>query len=264
MYDRLRPLALVTGASSGIGYELARLCAEQGYDLVIAADEPGIVEAAEAFRRMGARVEALQLDLATAEAVDKLCDWATRERRPVDVLMANAGHGQGHAFLDQDWDGVAHVLDTNITGTLRLVHRIGRQMRDRGQGRILFTGSIAGLMPGTFTAVYNATKAFVDSFALALRNELKDTGVSVTCLMPGATDTGFFERAGLADTKMAHARMADPAKVARAGFEAMMQGEAEVIPGLANKVWAAATAVTPQTALAEMHRGIAAPGSADS
>jgi short-subunit dehydrogenase len=255
----LRPLAVVTGASSGIGYELARLCAEHGHDLVLAADQPSIVEAKQAFEAMGAKVEAVQTDLSTENGVQDLLDLIAG--RPVDVLCANAGHGLGHGFLDQDWKQARHVVDTNITGTLFLVHTVGQGMRSRDRGRILFTGSIAGLMPGSFQAVYNGTKAFVDSFSFALRNELKDTGVSVTCLMPGPVDTEFFERADMMDTKVGQDKKADPAKVAKVGFEAMMKGEGDVVAGFKNKLQAAVAAVTPQSQLAEMHRGMAEPGS---
>jgi short-subunit dehydrogenase len=213
MIDDLRPLAVVTGASSGIGYELAKLAAEDGYDLVIAADEPSIVEAKDrpgAARRQG---RALQVDLSTTEGVDKLL--ALIGDRQVDALMANAGRGLGHGFLDQDWAEARHVIDTNVTGTVYLIQKVARDMRERDRGKILITGSIAGLMPGSFQAVYNGTKAFLDSFAWALRNELKDTGVSVTCLMPGPTDTEFFERADMLDTKVgADPKKADPADVA--------------------------------------------------
>ncbi|HEY1559544.1 MAG TPA: SDR family NAD(P)-dependent oxidoreductase [Caulobacteraceae bacterium] len=258
----LRPLAVVTGASSGIGYELARLCAEHGHDLVLAADQPSIVEAKQAFEAMGAKVEAVQTDLSTENGVQDLLDLIAG--RPVDVLCANAGHGLGHGFLDQDWKQARHVVDTNITGTLFLVHTVGQGMRSRDRGRILFTGSIAGLMPGSFQAVYNGTKAFVDSFSFALRNELKDTGVSVTCLMPGPVDTEFFERADMMDTKVGQDKKADPAKVAKVGFEAMMKGEGDVVAGFKNKLQAAVAAVTPQSQLAEMHRGMAEPGSGQS
>src|SRR5690606_5126749 len=148
--------------------------------------------------------------------------------RPVDALLANAGQGLGHAFLDEDFEDVMQVIDTNITGTIYLVHKVGRDMRDRDRGRILFTGSIAGLMPGSFQAVYNGTKAFVDSFAWALRNELKDTGVTVTCLLPGVTDTNFFQRADLMDTRVgtSDSKM-DPAEVARIGCKAMQDRSEE-------------------------------------
>jgi len=254
-----RPLAVVTGASSGIGYELAKLCAEHGHDLVIAADEPSIVEAKQAFEALGSKVQALQTDLSTEDGVKDLVDLIAG--RPVDILCANAGHGLGHGFLDQDWKAARHVIDTNITGTLFLVHALGQGMRTRDRGRILFTGSIAGLMPGSFQAVYNGTKAFVDSFSFALRNELKDTNVTITCLMPGPVDTEFFERAEMMDTKVGQGKKADPAKVAKTGFDAMMRGEGDVVAGFKNKLQAAVAAVTPQSQLAEMHRDMAKPGS---
>lgn len=255
-----RPLAVVTGASSGIGYELAKLFAQNGYDLVVAADTP-LAEAEQAFRQAGAEVRSLHADLATAEGVKQLYETIQATGRPVDALAANAGQGLGHAFLDQPFDRIMQVVNTNITGTLKLLHLVGRDMRDRGQGRILITGSIAGLMPGTFQAVYNGTKAFLDSFSWALRNELKDTGVTVTCLMPGATETEFFERAEMGDTKVGQAKKDSAAAVAKTGFEAMMKGEGDVVAGLKNKVQAAVAAVTPQSQLAEMHRGMAEPGS---
>ena len=165
MSANARPLAVVTGASSGIGYELAKLCAENGYDLVVAADTP-LEDAVQEFRRLGAQVDAVETDLARTEGVDKL--YAAIKGRPVDALLANAGHGLGRAFLDQDFEEVRHVIDTNITGTVYLIHKVGRDMRARNRGRILITGSIAGFMPGSFQAVYNGTKALLDSFSFAL------------------------------------------------------------------------------------------------
>jgi short-subunit dehydrogenase len=256
-----RPLAVVTGASSGIGYELAKLCAGNGYDLVIAADEPAINEAAQAFRALGVEVDAVEADLATIEGVDEL--YAAIKGRPVDALLANAGHGLGHGFLDQNFDEVRHVIDTNITGTIYLIQKVGRDLRARGQGRILITGSIAGFMPGSFQAVYNGTKAFIDSFSFALRNELKDAGVTVTCLMPGATETEFFERADMLDTKVGQQEKDDPAKVAKDGFDAMLKGEGDVVSGWKNKVQTTLAAVTPAGMLAEQHRKMAEPGSGE-
>jgi short-subunit dehydrogenase len=195
-------LAIVTGASTGIGFELARLCARDGYDLLIAADEPEIHDAAQKLRNekgVGA-VEALHVDLATTEGVDQL--YAAAKGRPVNVFMANAGRGLGHAFLDQQWPRAREVIDTNVTGTTYLIHKVGRDMRQANQGRILITGSIAGFTPGSFQAVYNATKSYLNSFSFALREELRDTKVSVTCLMPGATETEFFARADMLDTKV--------------------------------------------------------------
>lgn len=256
-----KPLAVVTGASSGIGYELAKLCAENGFDLVIAADQPEINDAAQTFRQTGAEVEAIEADLATLEGVDKL--YATIGGRTVDALLANAGHGLGHAFLDQNFDEARHVIDTNITGTIYLIQKVGREMRKRGAGRILITGSIAGFMPGSFQAVYNGTKAFIDSFSFALRNELKDSGVTVTCLMPGATETEFFGRAGMEDTKVGQQEKDDPAKVAEDGFEAMMNGEGDVVSGWKNKIQATLANVTPSGVLAEQHRKMAEPGTGE-
>jgi len=256
-----KPLAVVTGASSGIGLELAAICADDGFDLIVAADRPEIHEAAARFRKSGAETQVVETDLATLKGVEEL--WAAVAGRPIDALLANAGHGLGRAFLDQDFDEIRHVVDTNITGTIYLVQLVGRQMRDRGRGKILLTGSIAGFMPGTFQAVYNGTKAFIDSFSFALRAELKDSGVTVTCLMPGATETDFFERADLLDTKVGQAKKDDPADVARVGFEAMMRGDGDVVSGWKNKLQSAIANVTPAGILAEQHRKMAEPGSAN-
>jgi len=258
-----RQFAIVTGASTGIGLELARCCAQNNFDLLIAADEPQIETAAAGLRGLGAAVEAVEADLSTLEGVDKLYDAAKRIGRPVDALLANAGRGLGRAFLDQDFGRIRHVIDTNITGTIDLVQRVAQQMSRQRAGKILITGSIAGYMPGTFQAVYNGTKAFIDSFSYALRNELKDTGVSVTCLMPGATDTDFFARADMLDTKVgSDDDKADPADVAKTGFDAMEKGEAGVVAGLSNKLRAALANLMPDTMLAEQHRKMAEPGTA--
>ncbi len=256
-----RPLAVVTGASVGIGYELALICAREGYDLVVAADDGRLGAAARGMEQLGARVTAVEADLATSEGVERL--HAAIGGRPVAALLANAGHGLGHGFLDQDFSAVKHVIDTNITGTIDLVQRVGREMRARGDGRILVTGSIAGFMPGTYQAVYNGTKAFINSFCFALRAELKDTGVTVTCLMPGPTETDFFERADMMDTKVAQDDKDDAGDVARTGFKAMLRGDGDVVAGWANKLQSAVANVTPAGMLAEQHRKMAEPGSGD-
>ena len=256
-----RPLAVVTGASAGIGRELARCCAEHGYDLVIAADQPEIAQAARELEAFGGRIDWVQTDLATEEGVSRVVQ--TVGGRPVDALLANAGHGLGHAFLEQDFAAVRHVVDTNITGTIDLIQRLAAPMVARGKGRILITGSIAGFLPGSFQAVYNGTKAFIDSFSFALRNELKDSGVTVTCLMPGATDTEFFERAGMLDTAVGQGKKESAAEVAKIGFEAMLKGEGDVVSGWRNKLQVAVANVTPASVLAEMHRKQAEPGSAE-
>jgi short-subunit dehydrogenase len=255
-----RPLSIVTGASSGIGRELALLAAREGFDLVIAADTP-LDEVTREAESLGAKVTARKVDLATREGCDAVCEAVGG--RKVAALLANAGHGLGRAFLEQDFAEIQHVINTNITGTIYLVHQVGKQMASSGEGKILITGSIAGYMPGTFQAVYNGTKAFIDSFAQALRNELKDTGVTVTCLMPGVTDTEFFQRADLMDTKVGtQENKADPAAVAKVGFEAMMKGESDVVAGLKNKLQVAMAGVTPKEVLAEQHRKMAEPGTA--
>ncbi|MEF0942448.1 SDR family NAD(P)-dependent oxidoreductase [Rhizobium sp. BR 362] len=255
-------LAVVTGASSGIGYELAKCSAQEGYDLIIAADESRIRDAAASLMEFGVNVEAVEADLSTTAGVDLLTERIAASGRSVDLLMANVGRGLGGDFLDQDFAAARKVLDTNIVGTLYLIQQIGSQMRSRGEGRILLTGSIAGFMPGAYQAVYNGTKAFINSFSFALREELKGTGVSVSCLMPGATETEFFKRAGLMDTAIGQAKKDDPAEVARIGFDAMIDGEGDVVSGWKNKLQAAVANVTPASILAHRHARMAEPGSA--
>lgn len=259
MTETSQPFAIVTGASSGIGFELAKQCAENGFDLLIAADQPEIEQAAQTFRSYGVSVDAVQTDLSTLEGVDQL--YTATKGRPVDALLANAGHGLGHSFLDQEFANIRHVIDTNVTGTTYLVHKVGRDMRSRNQGRILLTGSIAGHIPGPFQAVYHSSKAYVDSFAVALRNELKESGITVTCLQPGATETEFFERADLMDTQLGQQEKADPAEVAKVGFEAMMKGDGDVVPGFQNKLQVAASGIIPEDRLAQQNRKMTEPGS---
>jgi short-subunit dehydrogenase len=232
MRDTARKLAVVTGASTGIGLELARQCAQHGFDLMIAANEPEIEQAANGLRGDGVTVESVQADLATLAGIDQF--YARINGRPVDALLANAGRGLGKAFLDQNFDAIRYVIDTNVTGTTYLIHKVGRDMRARGKGRILIVGSVAGYIPGSYQAIYNGTKAFLDSFSYALREEMKDSGVTVTCLMPGATETEFFRRADMLDTKVGTEKKDDPAKVAKIGFEAMMIGKGGVVSGWHN------------------------------
>lgn len=253
-----RKLAIVTGASSGIGLELAKLAAQDGYDLIVAADTP-FVEAGPALKDLGADVQELEVDLSTKQGVDQL--RAKVGERPVDVLIANAGHGLGHGFLDQGPDEWQHVINTDIIGTLLLVQPVVQRMVERGEGRVLITGSIAGHMAGTFQAVYNGSKAFIDSFSAALNEEIKESGVTVTCLKPGATETNFFHRAELDDTKVGQAKKDDPADVAKAGWEAMNKGEPAVIYGLKNKMQVAAAGMMTDATTAKLHRAQAEPGS---
>ena len=260
MATSARPFAVITGASSGIGYDLAAICAENQFDVLLAADEPEVEAAAREMQAHGVTAEFVQADLSTTEGVDKLI--AAIAGRPVDALLANAGRGLGRAFLDQDFAEIMQVVNTNITGTIYLIHKIGQQVRQRKQGRILITGSIAGLMPGTYQAVYNGTKAFLDSFAFAIRHELHGSGVSVSVLMPGATETEFFERADMLDTKVGTQKKQDPREVAEAGFKAMMAGDGEVVAGWQNKLQAAIARILPAGVVARRHAAMAAPGTA--
>jgi short-subunit dehydrogenase len=253
-------LAIVTGASTGIGLELARLAAGEGYDLLVAADTP-FVDAAAGLKNLGVQVEQIEADLATEQGVQQLLDRLGDRR--VDVLVANAGHGLGHGFLEQEPRDWRHVIDTNITGTLLLIQPIAKQMVARGEGKILIIGSIAGHLAGSFQAVYNGTKAFIDSFSAALAEELKDTGVTVTCLKPGATETEFFERADMEDTKVGQAKKDDAADVAETGWEAMKDGKESVVYGLKNKLQVLASGVLPESATAVLHRKQAEPGSGE-
>ncbi|NIJ17962.1 SDR family NAD(P)-dependent oxidoreductase [Sphingobium vermicomposti] len=253
--------AIITGASTGIGFELAHLAARDGYDLLVVADEPLIEASATDFRRHGVMVDALEADLATVEGVEKLLDAANG--RTVDLLCANAGRGLGHGFLEQDVEDWRRVIDTNITGTLYLLQKVLQPMVARNDGKILVTGSIAGFMPGSFQAVYNGTKAFIDSFVDAVRNEIKDAeGVTITNLMPGPTETEFFDRADMLDTKVGSDEKDDPAKVAQDGWDAMKAGKAHIVSGWKNKVQAAAAHVVPASILADQHRNMAEPGTA--
>jgi short-subunit dehydrogenase len=257
-----RPLAVVTGASSGIGYELAKQFAQNGFDLLITAAGSSLDEAAQAFRELGAQVKTVKADLATYDGVEALYHQIKEIGRPVDAIAINAGVGIDGAFTQTDLKDELKVIDLNIVSSVHLAKRVVKDMVDRGAGKVLFTSSIAALMPGPFYAVYAASKAFLRSFSQALRNELKDTGVSVTALMPGPTETNFFQRAEMEDTKAGSNQKDDPAEVAKQGFEALMAGKDEIIAGsLLTKVEGAVSQVLPETLKSEVHRQLTKPGS---
>jgi short-subunit dehydrogenase len=261
-----RGLAVVTGASSGIGFELAKQFAEHDFDLIIAAEDDAIHDAATALQSLGdARVDAVQVDLAADGGVDELYRRISAEGRPVDAVALNAGIGAGGAFAtDTTLEDELRLIDLNVRSTVHLAKHVVRDMVDRDHGRILFTSSIASTMPGAFQAVYNASKSFVQSFALALRNELKDTDVTVTSLMPGPTETEFFERADMLDTKVGSSDKDDPAHVARDGFDALMAGDERVVSAsLSTKLQGRGSRLLPDSAKAALHRKMAEPGSGD-
>ena len=260
-----KPFAVVTGASSGIGYELAKQFAQNGFDLLITSTGPTINEAAQACKELGAQVQTVEADLASYDGVETLYSAIQGTGRMVDALAINAGVGVGGDFArDTDLKDELNLINLNVVAPVHLAKRVVKDMAMRGQGKILFTSSIAALMPGPFYAVYAASKAFVQSFSEALRNELKDTNITVTALQPGATDTNFFERADMEDTKAGTGSKDDPAEVAKQGFEALMAGKDHVVAGkFMNKVQAASTHLMSDPAKAEQHRKLTEPGSGD-
>jgi len=256
---------VVTGASSGIGLELARQFAQHDYDLLIAAEDEAIEQAAEDLRSSGAAVETARVDLATPEGVDRLYHRIEEMGRPVEAIALNAGVGVNGPFLESDLDDHMRLIGLNVTGVVQLSNFVLRDMASRGSGRVLFTSSIAADMPGSYSATYNASKAFELSFAQALREELKDSGVTITVLQPGPTDTNFFERSGAAaqDTKVAAGKKDDPAEVAKDGFEALMAGKDHVVAGsFKNQLEDTMAQVLPETTKAAMHTKQSKPGSA--
>jgi uncharacterized protein len=257
-----RPFAVVTGASNGIGYELAKEFARHNFDLLVTATGPSINEAAKTFQGLGAKVDTVEADLATYDGVETLYNKIKATNRSVDAIAINAGVGVGGEFTKTDLQEELNLIELNVVSTVHLAKRVVKDMVDRGEGKILFTSSIAALMPGPFEAVYAASKAFIQSFSEALRNELKDAGVTVTSLMPGPTDTNFFHRAGMDDTKAGADKKDDPAEVAKQGFEALMAGKDHIIAGsLKTKIQGNVSKILPDTANAEQHRQLTEPGS---
>jgi uncharacterized protein len=226
-----RPLAVVTGASSGIGLGLARQLARGGYDLVVAADEPEIQDVANGLGGSGSEVVAAQVDLATETGVESLHDTIAGTGRPVAAAALNAGVAAPGHFSGTPLEADLRVVDLNVRSVVHLSKLLLPPMVDRGEGRLLLTASIAGLGPGPYQATYSASKAFVHLFAQGLRHELRGTGVTVTSLRPGPTDTPFFDRSGMRDTRLGRMPKDDPDRVAREAYDAMMAGKDDVVSG---------------------------------
>ncbi len=266
MNSSIIPLAVVTGASNGIGYELAKQFAKNGYDLLITATGSNIKSVAKEIAQTSkAEIETVQADLATYEGVETFYNKIKSLNRPVDAIAINAGVGVGGDFArETDLQDELNLINLNVVSSVHLAKRVVKDMLERGKGKILFTSSIAAIMPGPFEAVYAASKAFIQSFSLSLRNELKETGITVTALQPGPTDTNFFHRADMDDTKAGAGLKDDPAEVAKQGFEALMAGKESIVAGsIMTKIQGAVAKVLPDGAKTEMHRQIAEPGSAN-
>lgn len=262
MAQASKPLAVVTGASSGIGFQLAKQFAENGFALLVTAEDDGIIDAADKLRAF-CNVEYAQIDLRTCDGVDELCKKIESCGCPVDSIAINAGVGVGGRFIETDLDEELDMIALNVNSSVHLAKHIVQKMITQGHGRILITSSIAAIMPTPYQTVYGATKAFLLSFAEGLRSELKDTGVTITALMPGATETNFFHRANLDDTKVGVAKKDDPTDVARDGFKALMDGKDHVVAhSVKTKMQGMMADIMPETAKAEMHRKQAEPGSA--
>jgi uncharacterized protein len=258
----VKKVALVTGASSGIGYSLAQELASRGYHLIVSSAGGRLESAAEDLRGYGVDVLELQADLATRQGVEELWDWVRSSGNAIDVACLNAGVGLGGLFKDTDLDAELKMLELNCVGAVHLAKYVVRDMAERGEGRILFTSSIAGEMVAPREAVYAATKAFVLSFAHSLRYELEGSGVTVTTLQPGPTDTDFFHRAGMDDTKVGQEGKSDSnaEDVAREGIDALMAGKDHVYSAsMKTKLEGMLANVIPRRAKAAMHEKMTKP-----
>jgi uncharacterized protein len=253
-------LAVVTGASSGIGLELAKVFAANGFDLIVTAEDADIHTVAEGLRASGVQAEAVQVDLGTETGVEELWGRMKLAARPFDAVALNAGVGAGGAFVENDLVDELRVIDLNVRSTVHLAKYVVQDMVDRGEGRILITSSVAAAMPGSFQAVYNASKSFLQSFTEALQEELEDTGITLTSLMPGPTETEFFERADMLDTNVGQSKKDSAAQVAEQGFEALMKGERKLVAGsLMTKAQGVANRVLPDSLKGKAHRAMAEP-----
>lgn len=256
------PLALVTGASSGIGLSLAKELAGRGYDLVVCSAGPRLAEATTEFAVHGAAVEEISADLASPDGIDELWQQIEALGRPLNIACLNADVGVGGLFAETDLAEELNMVNLNCSGTVHLAKHVVRKMLEQNEGKILFTASIAGEMVAPREAVYAATKAFVLSFAHSVRYELRDTGISVTALQPGPTDTDFFHRAGMDDTKVGSEGKSEsqPDDVAKQGIDALLAGKDHVYSAsLTTKLEGMLANVTPGALKGAMHEKMAKP-----
>lgn len=244
-----RQTSLITGASSGIGLDLARLFAGDGFDVVLVArSEAKLREIAAGIEKeSGVVANVIVADLAQSDAAQRIVDELSVRGIAIDALVNNAGLGLGGPFIETDWKTDLEMIQVNIVALTQLTKLLLPLMVSRGSGRILNVASTAAFQPGPLMAVYYATKAYVLSFSEAIADELRDSSVTVTALCPGPTETGFAAAAQIRDSRLFH--MTKPARsdaVARAGYEAMKRGKRVVIPGLRNKIMAQSVRVSPR------------------
>ncbi len=247
--------ALITGASSGIGFELAKLFAADGYDIIaVARTEDDLAQAAqELTAQHGVKVEVISKDLFGENAASELYEEVKSKGFQIDVLVNDAGQGVYGLFAESDIDRQIKIVHLNIVSLTRLTYYFLKDMLARNQGKILQLASIASETPGPYQAVYHATKAYVLSLTEALINEVKDTNITITALQPGATDTDFFAKADMLESKAVQdkSKLSDPAKVAKDGYDALMKGDDKVVSGAKNKFQTALGNIMPDTMLAE-------------
>lgn len=253
-------LALITGASSGIGFELAKLFAANDYDLVVAAEDDAIRDVPDQLSAYSAEIRPVQVDLRTSDGVEHLFASCIEGGRTLDAAALNAGIGRGGMFLETELTDDLSIIDLNVRSTVHLAKLVLRDMANREEGKVLFTSSVASMMPGSYQNVYNASKSFIQSFAEALQDELRDTPITITSLMPGPTDTNFFRRANLLNAPVGKMPKDDPAQVARHGFDALMRGDRKVVAGsVTTKVMGTVSRVLPDNVKAMGSRLISAP-----
>ena len=240
--------ALITGGTSGIGYELAKLFAKDGYSLILVARTTDrLQEVTDEFKQLGVEVTPIAKDLFKDGAAQEVYDEVKKMGILVDVLVNDAGQGQVGMFTEVELQRHLDIVHLNVVSLVTLTKLFLDDMVKRDTGRILQLGSIVSKTPAPYFAVYAASKAFVLSFSEALSYELKDTNVTMTCLMPGRTDTDFFHKADMTDTKEYQKDLDDPAEVAKNGYEALMSGESRIVSGMKNKMMMGMLNATPDS-----------------